>query len=54
MMHAIPWGVMVILLPLVGAVSCFLWPRRAVTLGLVTALGVVACVAGLGWQARAR
>ena len=49
-MHAIPWGVMVILLPLVGAVSCFLWPRRSVPLGLVTALGVVACVAGLGWQ----
>jgi len=49
-MQDCPWGVLVILLPLVGAVSCFLWPRRAVTLGLITALGVVACVAGLGWQ----
>jgi len=38
---------MVILLPLIGAVACFLWPRRIVPLGLVTALGVVACVAGL-------
>ena len=38
------------MLPLVGAVSCFLWPRRVVLLGLVTALCVVACVAGLGWQ----
>ncbi|HEB93249.1 MAG TPA: oxidoreductase [Gammaproteobacteria bacterium] len=41
---------MVIVLPLAGAVCCFLWPRRAVPLGLVTALGIVACVAGLGWQ----
>ena len=49
-MQDIPWVVMVILLPLAGAVSCFLWPRRTVPLGLVTALGVVACVSGLGWQ----
>lgn len=49
-MQDFSWGVLVILLPLAGAVSCFLWPRRAVTLGLITALGVVACVAGLGWQ----
>ncbi len=46
----IHWGVMVIVLPLAGAVSCFLWPRRAVPLGLITALGIVAGVAGLGWQ----
>ena len=45
-----PWGVMAILLPLVGALACFLWPRRSVLLGLVAALGVVACVVGLGWQ----
>jgi len=45
-----PWGVMAILLPLAGALTCFLWPRRSVPLGLVTALGVVACVVGLGWQ----
>jgi formate hydrogenlyase subunit 3/multisubunit Na+/H+ antiporter MnhD subunit len=49
-MQDIPWGVMVILLPLAGAVACFLSPRRANPLGLITALGVVACVAGLGWQ----
>jgi len=49
-MHDIPWGVVVIVLPLVGAMACFLWPRRAIPLGLVTALSVVACVAGLGWQ----
>ncbi|RRS31359.1 MAG: oxidoreductase [Gammaproteobacteria bacterium (ex Lamellibrachia satsuma)] len=45
-----PWGVMAILLPLVGALVCFLWPRRSVPLGLVTAIGVATCVAGLGWQ----
>ncbi len=44
------WGVMAIVLPLAGAISCFLWPRRTVPLGLVTALGIVACVAGLGWR----
>lgn len=49
-MQDVPWGALVILLPLAGAASCFLWPRRTVPLGLVTALGVVACVAGLGWQ----
>jgi len=46
----IPWGMVAILLPLIGALLCFLWPRRAVPLGLVTAPGIVACVAGLGWQ----
>ena len=45
-----PWSVIIILLPLAGALVCFLWPRRAVPLGMVTALGVVMCVAGLGWQ----
>ena len=45
-----PWGVMVILLPLVGALACFLWPRRANQLSLVSALGVVTCVTGLCWQ----
>jgi multicomponent Na+:H+ antiporter subunit D len=41
---------MVILLPLAGALVCFLWPRRSVSLGLVSALGVVTCVTGLCWQ----
>jgi formate hydrogenlyase subunit 3/multisubunit Na+/H+ antiporter MnhD subunit len=45
-----PWGVLAILLPLAGVLVCFLWPRRAKPLGLVTALGIVVCVAGLGWQ----
>ena len=41
---------MTVLLPLVGALACFLWPRRTVVLGLVTAFGTAACVAGLGRQ----
>ncbi|MCF6211479.1 MAG: oxidoreductase [Gammaproteobacteria bacterium] len=49
-MSDIHWPVIVILLPLAGGVACFLWPRRSVLLGLLTALGVVACVAGLGGQ----
>ncbi len=49
-MQHTPWEVIVILLPLGGALACFLWPRRAVMLGLASALGVVVCVAALGWQ----
>ena len=49
-MQDIPWGVLVILLPVVGTLACFLCPRRSVPLGLAAALGVVVCVAGLGWQ----
>jgi len=45
-----PWCVIAILLPLTGALVCFLWPRRSVPLGLLTALGIVACMTGLCWQ----
>ncbi|MHA1567836.1 MAG: complex I subunit 5 family protein [Alphaproteobacteria bacterium] len=45
-----PWGAFLILLPLAGALTCFLWPRRSVLLGLASALGIVACTVGLGWQ----
>jgi len=41
---------MVILLPLAGALICFLWPRHSVPLGLVATLGVITCVTGLCWQ----
>ena len=49
-MQDIPWGMLVIVLPLAGAMVCFLWPQRSVPLGLATAISVVTCVAGLGWQ----
>jgi len=46
----IHWVVMVVVLPLVGVVICFLWPQRTVPLGLFTALAVVTSVTGLSWQ----
>jgi len=48
----ISWGVVLILLPLVGGMACFLWPRMAKILGLVAVFAVVLSVAGLGWQIR--
>ena len=46
----IPWGLVLILLPLMGGMACFLWPRVTTMLGLVTVFGVALSVAGLGWQ----
>ncbi len=46
-MPGIHWEAMVVVVPLAGAVACFLWPRRRVLLGLVTAPAVMACVIGL-------
>jgi len=45
-----PWGVMLILLPLVGGMICLLWPRRGRTLGLVTVFAVALSVVGVAWQ----
>ncbi len=46
----ISWGVVLILLPLVGGMACFLWPRMAKILGLVSAFAVILSVSGLGLQ----
>jgi formate hydrogenlyase subunit 3/multisubunit Na+/H+ antiporter MnhD subunit len=46
----IPWGPVLILLPLVGGVSCFLFPASGKTLGLLTVALVGLGVVGLGWQ----
>jgi len=45
-----PWALILILLPLAGAMLCFLWPCMARIFGLVTASGVMLSVVGLGWQ----
>lgn len=45
-----PWAEALILLPLVGAMSAFLWPRRAPVIGLVTMALLVVSVAGLSIQ----
>ncbi|VAW48362.1 Na(+) H(+) antiporter subunit D, partial [hydrothermal vent metagenome] len=44
----IPWAVVLILLPLMGAIACFLWPKSVNQLGLVTLGGVFLSVVGLG------
>lgn len=49
-MQDIPWEVMVILLPMVGAMACFLLPQWGSSLGLIIALGIAAGVAGLSLQ----
>jgi len=49
-MQEYPWIVIIILLPLSGAILSFLFPRRVKLLGLLLALSVIAAVAGLAWQ----
>ena len=43
----VPWGVVLIILPLLGATACFLWPNAVRSLGLVTIFGVALSVVGL-------
>lgn len=45
-----PWSVILIVLPLVGAMVCFLSPRRATIFGLITTASIVTSVLGLGYQ----
>lgn len=46
----IPWGVVLILLPLMGGMACFVWSRIAKILGLILTFVGVLSVVGLGWQ----
>lgn len=46
----IPWGPVLILLPLAGGIACFLFPASAKPLGLLTVALVGLAVVGLGWQ----
>jgi formate hydrogenlyase subunit 3/multisubunit Na+/H+ antiporter MnhD subunit len=51
MVHTdIPWGVVLILLPLAGGMICFLWPAIAKIVGLFSVFAVALAVTGLGWQ----
>jgi len=45
-----PWALVLILLPLATGMISFLWPRLAISLGLVTAAILILAVVGLGWQ----
>ncbi|MEJ2362627.1 MAG: proton-conducting transporter membrane subunit [Gammaproteobacteria bacterium] len=49
-LQTIPWAIVLILLPLVAGMLCFLWPRLAPTLGMATASINVLAVAALAWQ----
>ena len=41
-----PWIVWVILIPLIGAMACFMWPRRGNLLGMISTIATgVACIA---------
>jgi len=46
----IPWLVLLIVLPLAGAILCFLFPQRVKLLGLITALVVTSSVLALCYQ----
>ena len=46
----IPWGPLLILVPLLGAIACLLWPRLARYLGFLTLVAVLLGVVGLGFQ----
>ncbi len=46
----IPWGALLILLPLAAAILCFVWPKLAVVTGVVTMLLLTLAVGGFAWQ----
>lgn len=50
LIQALPWLVIIILLPLFAAITCFLLPRQAKTLGLLAALLIVVSTVGLTLQ----
>lgn len=51
-LNAMPWIVWVILIPLIGALLCFMWPRRGNLLGLLSAVATAFAVAALSLQLR--
>ena len=50
LLQNIPWLVLLVVLPLVGSMLCFLFPQRVKLLGLMTALAITASVLALGYQ----
>lgn len=47
---AVSWGALLVILPLLGAIACFVWPNVAKSLALGTAFAVVLSVVGLGFR----
>ena len=50
-MQNMPWLVLIIVLPLISAMLCFLFPQRVKQLGLMTAFAITASVIALLFQA---
>lgn len=50
LLQNIPWLVLLVVLPLVGSMLCFLFPQRVKLLGLMTALAIAASALALGYQ----
>ena len=50
LLQNIPWLVLLIVLPLVGAMLCFLFPQRIKWLGLITAFAITTSVMALAYQ----
>ena len=48
--ETLPWILWLVLLPLIGALFTFLFPRRAVLLGIITASGVLFAASSLLFQ----
>lgn len=46
----VPWGVLLVILPMFGAIACFVWPNAARTSGLVSVFAVVLSVVGLAFR----
>lgn len=49
-LNTAPWIVWVILIPLIGSISCFLWPRRNSLLGMISAVAIVIATVALYLQ----
>jgi len=50
LLQNIPWLVLMVVLPLVGSMLCFLFPQRGKLLGLITALAITASALALSYQ----
>jgi len=50
LLQNIPWLVLLVVLPLLGSMLCFLLPQRVKWLGLMTALAITASVLALSYQ----
>src|SRR3990167_5258947 len=50
MLLSFPWFVILVLLPLVGGIACFVFPARAKVLGPFSLVTNTLCIVILAWQ----